>query len=138
MTLLDIKNQLYSYLLTHDSIEIKQFILDNNIIDEDISFFESCLELALDEFVESKILKKASNDTLIKWILTQPINSYSQDITLSSAMCIFISEVLNGLADDLGDKSLACDASKIKENDIKILVGVATEYRKLINQTPSE
>lgn len=132
MTILDLKNDVYKFLLSHDEIEVDQFIKDNSIIQNDIDFYKECLKTVLDDFVVANVLRKVKSKSDFKYLLTQPINSYSQNVELSAAVAIFCSEALNGLAEALGDNSLACDSLAIKEKDIKVLAGVAKEYLRLL------
>ena len=132
MTILDLKNDVYKFLLNHDEININQFIQDNSIIDEDLDTYKAYLTTVLNDFTELKVLREVKVNHVSKWILTQPINSYSQNVEISAAVAIFCSEALNGLAEALGDNSLACDSLAIKEKDIKVLAGVAKEYLRLL------
>lgn len=138
MTILNIKNQIYSYLLSHDEFDIDQFIKDNSIIVENLDYFKAYLTTVLNDFTELKVLREVKVNNVSKWLLTQPINSYSQNVELSAAIAIFASEVINDIAEVLDDASLACDASSIREKDIKVLIGIAKEYLQLVTNNTSK
>lgn len=138
MTILDLKNDVYKFLLKHDEININQFIQDNSIIEENLDDYRAYLTTVLNDFTELKVLREVKVNHVSKWILTQPINSYSQNVELSAAVAIFASEVINDIAEVLDDASLACDASSIREKDIKVLIGIAKEYLQLVTNNTSK
>lgn len=131
MTILELNNKVYQYLLEHDEVTVDSFISDNSIIHDDIEYFKKLLTSVLRDFTAKNILREIDN----KWILTQPISSYSQVLELSASNAVFISEILGKWAAKLEDKNMACDALKISDKDIRMLIAIATEYYNILEKS---
>ena len=132
MTLLNIKNDLYSYLLANQEFTVESFIKDSQIIADDIDIYKRYVLLIIDEFIKLDILRAVESPAgQTHYILTKGIQFYSQNVEISGATASFVAEIIGKFGEVL-DADLSVDSLNINEKDIKLLVGICTDYFNLI------
>lgn len=88
---------------------------------------------ALDELIDAKILKKKEINNEDYWILTQPLSSVSQNITLNSQTCLIISEIINKTretSENFNSQISYCNPLEITEKDILTSIAILSELAK--------
>lgn len=134
MTLLNIKNDLYSYLLANQEFTVESFIKDSQIIADDIDIYKKYVLLIIDEFIKLDILRAVESPAgQTHYILTKGIQFYSQNVEISGATASFVAEIIGKFGEVL-DADLSVDSLNINEKDIKLLVGICTDYLNLIKE----
>ena len=125
MTLIDVKVEVYNYL-----------IKDCSIIHEDIDLYKEYVAIIIDEFIKLDVLREVTSERgALKefhkyYILTKPIQSYSQKVEINGGLASDISVLLGKFAQRLNDNSIKPNPLALTENDIKILASFAFQYWK--------
>jgi len=104
-----------------------QIITGNDIEDD-----HSIVELALMEFCKSNILIKYPERNF--WVLTKPLQLYSQNVELSSQTCSAIADIVNGECEKLGEERWLVDPLNIKENDVQKLIIIIDNLIKMASE----
>lgn len=134
MTLLNIKNDLYSYMLANQEFTVESFIKDSQIIADDIDVYKKYVLLIIDEFIKLDILRAVESPAgQTHYILTKGIQFYSQNVEISGATAVFVAEIISEFGEAL-KADLSVDSLNIKEKEIKLLVGICTDYLNLIKE----
>jgi len=104
VTLVDIKNALFSHFLTETTFNLKEdadsIQLDINDIDK--AFLDNKDKLfiaALDDYIKSGVLVEVSSGL---YMLTQPINSFNQSVILSPITSEMVADLVNLFSKDEG------------------------------------
>ncbi len=120
MTLVDIKNILFSHFLTETTFSLKDDLapikLEGKKIDEVVvANKEALFRAGLDDFVRTGVLVKATDDL---YILTQPIDSFSQTITLAPIVAEMVGDLINDVGQELGMTNHLANKLSITSDDI--------------------
>ncbi len=104
MTLVDIKNALFSHFLTETTFNLKEDIssiqLDTSGLDEAfLTHKETLFAAALDDYVKSGVLILVADGL---YLLTQPINTFNQSVVLSPIAAEMVADLVNIFAEDEG------------------------------------
>lgn len=90
MTLLDIRNQLFSHFCEEDTFSIQQF--SSIEIDKSLeSSRDDIIRAALDEMVAMGVSKKVGNSL---WMLSAPVNSHGQTIQITMPTSEVVAETI--------------------------------------------
>lgn len=115
MTLVDVKNALFSHFMTESVFSLADDVaaikLDRGDLPESLTAHRTSLfKAALDEFVRAGILAEVSPGL---YLLTQPIDQCSQQVVLSPLAAEMIADLVNGFSESLGDDTFEAHCSKM-------------------------
>ncbi len=121
MTLLDINNQLIEFFLNHEKFNLDENLAGIKISESYIEHTKTLVVAALDNLVNKGMLVKLDDKN---YLLTQPINNFSQSITISPNIASAIADKVNMMKidedDDSGD---VANPLNLGESDIiKLLI----------------
>ncbi len=92
MSILDINNQLVNFFLSHEKFSLKED-LDKIKVNEDyLEYTEKLIVSSLNDLVNNNILVKLDDNT---YLLKQPINNLSQEISISPNIASAIADKCN-------------------------------------------
>lgn len=109
MTLVDIKNALFSYFLTETTFNIKEdassILLDTKDVDKEfVEHKEALLTAALMDLVRIGVLIEVVPGGGL-YMLTQPISTFSQAVNLNPIASEMVADLVNLYVDDEGYKA---------------------------------
>lgn len=128
MTLVHVKNLLLSHLLQNNTFSIRD---DSAIIDfdkdQDIEelepFREKIIRLAVKELEVVGILRLVDEESEL-YILSQPVNSFVQQISISPLCAEMLSDTVNAYVKGTNIENIVCNKLAITEQDIMALIHV--------------
>ncbi len=133
-TLLEVKTKIYKYILDkHDSITIKQFILDTSWISEDPALIDAMVRKALDDLVVLGILSQISYKKDLKsketinqdvWILNYPLNTKDQTLQIAGDLAAAIAIVTDDLA-KIAKNPYRANPLDINSHDLRFILEAA-------------
>lgn len=125
MTLLHVKNLLLSHFLNNDTFCLGADLALIDLKDDDNEELaphgESLVRLALEDFRVAGILKLVDEKTSL-YILTQPIASYPQQVTVSPMCAEMLADSINAFAKGADIKGVLCNKLALVEQDIMNLI----------------
>ncbi len=102
MTLLDINNQLIEFFLNHEKFNLDENLDSIKISESYIEHTKALVISALNSLVNKGMLVKLDDKN---YLLTQPINNFSQSITISPNIASAIADKVNMIKIDEDDES---------------------------------
>ena len=105
MTLVDIKNHIFTHLLTESTFSLSDDIasikfskeeLTETVVQHKVGLFRT----ALSDLVKQGVVSEIEGSPGI-YVLTQPLNSYSQTVILSPIVAEMVGDLVNGFSDAL-------------------------------------
>lgn len=127
MTLLEVKNQLVTHFLSHDTFDPVKHAFDVTYDKEVADFREQMTATALAELEAAGFIRRFDSGDKSLWVLTQPIASFPQQVTLSPITCNMIASIVN-FHNDLEEIDYVVDQTKIDESAIGRLIQIVSEY----------
>lgn len=132
MTVLEASSHLYTWFSENESFNMKDDFIKIIAITESPNRDRAAFLGALKEFevgdlvqlVEGKRTTAMETDE-VYWVLKKPFYSYSQSISISSELCLTISEIVNGFCNKIGDNTEKCNPMNVQEADIQNLILIA-------------
>ena len=123
ITLIDIKNALFSHFITETVFNIKEDCAAIGLSDKDlgeslVGLRESLFKAALDDFVRLGITAELSPGV---YILTQPVNTFSQPVNLSPMAAEMIADLVNGFGEGTEGSQYVVNKLGITSFDIERL-----------------
>jgi len=105
MTLLDIKNHLFSHFLSESTFSLQDDVATLKLPKQDVTEIltthkAALVKLALEDMTKQGICAEAAPGL---YILTQPLNSYSQSVTLNPMVIEMVTDLVNGFGEALED-----------------------------------
>jgi hypothetical protein len=132
MTIIDAKVLLFNYFSKNDVLNLEESfkIIIPISISEPID--RSILRAALKEMEESKLIKDIATVMGIRdiWVLTAPLNSYSQTLVLNYPTLAALTAIMSQIAEQLKNPSLVVDPLNLKEIDLQNLLVVVDSLIK--------
>lgn len=120
MTILEACNHIYNYFIenkkTHATVQ--EVIAARGLIGETKEILNATLVAALDSMVKSGILTKASNDL---WVLTKPLNQYSQQLEITHAVSSAIVSRVNRFLDIYSKPELYAETGNLNEKNLETI-----------------
>ena len=131
MTILDVKNQLISHLLTHTSFAPSDIGSINVGPDLDGQQYNMVCA-AFDDFEKDGMVRGFTlQDGLKTWVLTRPLGDFVQEITLSPMAAEAIANTINGFVNANELNWPTSDKMNMHEGDILTLVEIIHEMLEL-------
>lgn len=127
MSILQVKNQLVSFFFSHDVFEFEKHQIEVTFDKETADFREQILAAALGELETVGIVKKMVMDGRTAWILTQPIHSFTQQVTVGPMVADQIASAINFM-NEMEEIDILCDKTKIDEQDLLRLVSIVNDF----------
>ena len=123
MTLVDIKNILFSHFLTETTFNLNEDLasikLDFKDLDESVANNKTGLfRAALEDFVKSGILVNIGDGL---YILSQPIDAFNQNLTLAPVVAEMVGDLINDVGTELGMTNYTANKLGITSDDIGVL-----------------
>lgn len=125
MTISDIKSQLIGHFLTKDSFVLAE---DFSKIEFPPEFADNKREIlisAMDDLEELKIVSRIENEKkLVGWLLSAPIGSNGQEVSITLPLAQHISETINIYLKQNNIPNNTCDPLNITEKDLWTLLTI--------------
>lgn len=118
MDILSARNELLEYFLSNPLLKLKDYNKTFLLV-EDIDLNREIVKLAAEELVKNNIINHFIFNNEDYYVLHKPIESYQQNITLSSQTCLTISKIINDYCQNNEDKENLCDPLNIEDKDIQ-------------------
>ena len=138
MTLLEIKNHLYSYFLGQTVFDIKGNINDIKLgsvyDDKDGKMFvhkETLIRSALADMVKSNILIILDENV---YMLTQPLNCVNQAVSLSPYTCSLVAHAFNSFTRQASGVPYVANKMAITDIEIQAVVHVCFAFYQQIEE----
>ena len=122
MTSLEASTLLFSWFKDNDSFEMGEDFIKIVTITDTPRRDKAAIKIALDRFVETKILSKATVEDSEFWVLEKSFAAYEQTLTISSESALHVSTILNKACENLNIESEFCDPSNVTERDLQNLL----------------
>lgn len=121
MTIIQASNLLFEYFKKNDAYSPKKDFLKLILVTENPEKDEAAVNLALEEYEKSEIVKKidVKNDKI--WVLNKALDTYNQNISISPALATAISDLITKYCNLTDNKSITSDPKSLSEEDIKNL-----------------
>ena len=108
MTLVDIKNHIFTHLMTESTFSLGDDVTSVKLNKEDLTEVVAqhkiaLFKTALTDLVRAGILAEVETVPGL-YVLTQPLNSYSQNVTLSAMTAEMVVDLVNGFGEALSDE----------------------------------
>lgn len=130
MTLLDVRNQIFSYFTDHDVFTRDEFL--GIIVPKGQELLrDAMVQSVLDELEESDFVRQIAENC---WTLVAPLGNDGQEVHLSLPTCLMVSQVINNYLRSNGSEARS-DTLSISEFDIQMLVKIIVEG---LQRDPSE
>ena len=126
MTLLQVKNQLVSFFLSHDSFEFVKDQLEFTFEKDSIDMRETMLRACLNDFETLGLVKRLVFQDRDIWVLVQPIHAYIQKVEIGPMVAEALANSINYVNEMQGIEG-HCDKLKLVEDDILRLIGIVEE-----------
>ncbi len=133
MTILQVKNQLINHFLSNDTFEFERHQLEVTFDKETADFREPLLHAALAEFEAASIVKSIVFEGRVIWVLTQPINSFIQQVNVGPLVANMLADTIEGI-NELEETTGTCNVMKIDEADLLRVLGFANEMLDVVEK----
>lgn len=114
MTIVDVKNALFTHFLTETSFSLKGDVAAalsaSSVPEELVEHKEALCKAALDDYTRSGITVEVAPGV---YVLTQPIDQMTQQVALSPLAAELIAGLVNGVAADTNDARQGDPANKL-------------------------
>ena len=127
MTIIDATNKLFDWFSDNDSFCMADDFQKLVLVTESRERDESSIKLALQNLQESHLVKQDGN----YWILNRPFQQWEQSVGINGPVSTAISKTINDFCDLIDDQTDRCDASDLKEKDIRNIVIISEHYKNL-------
>lgn len=126
MTLVDIKNHIFTHLLTESTFSLADDISPIKFSKEELTETVSqhkvgLFKTALTEMVRNGVVAEIEGSPGV-YVLTQPLNSYSQTVILPPIVAEMVGDLVNGfsnaISDDEGGERYTVNKMQITGEDI--------------------
>ena len=133
MTVLDASGKLFSWFQDNDTFCLKEDLNKVILITEDRKRDTASLRVGLESLEEGGMIKKQTIDEEEYWVLARPFDSWEQNLEVSAGLAKAIADQINSFCDLIKDQRDRCDATSIKEKDIRNLVFIFDYMRDASN-----
>jgi len=141
MTILDATHKLFDYFATKDSFCLDKDFKNLIPISEDKDLEVSIVLLALKDMEKNELLKSTKVKDKECYILSRPLDSFEQSLSISYPTAMAIAQGLNEFCEAIGDYTDVCDVGNVTEKDVRNLVVLnqhhKAEMTKLMQQEDS-
>lgn len=127
MTILDVKNQLVTHFLKHDTYDPTRHAFEVTYDKETADFREELTKEALIQLDAQGFVKKLSKEGKDIWVLVQPIGAYVQQVSISPIIADMMASIVN-FHNELDEIDFVVDKTKIDEGVIGRLLNIVSEY----------
>ena len=127
MTILDVKNQLVTHFLKHDTFDLTKHAFEVTYDKETADFREELTREALSQLETQGFAKKLSREGKDIWVLLQPIGSYVQQVSISPIIADMMASIVN-FHNELDEIDYVVDKTKVDEGVIARLLNIISEY----------
>lgn len=143
LTLLDVKNHLFAHFLTQSTFhmvnDLKKVKLGAAYDDGDQGVFkafkEQMFRAALNDLEDTKLVALLDDDT---FVLTQPLTTFSQQVTISATTANVMADLLNASARESGVTEYVTNKLGITDSDISTIVSLCMVYRKALDDITNQ
>jgi len=133
MNILDATTELFKFYAVHDCFEMGKNFHDVILISEYPERHKAALLGALKNLEDSGIIRSQKFEDKEYHILTKPLASWDQTITIGGETAANVALEINDMCDQLQDERDYCDHTTVGEKDIANLVNVIRIYKQKIN-----
>lgn len=125
MTISEIKQDLFNWFVNHDSFSLdtdfdELYVL---IAKKDQPFQKSLIKKAMEGYVAQNIVVPIeAHGKEMLWVLTKPLEQYSQTIELTFPTILNLSKLINEYCDSVKNKESKVDPLNITESAIQDLI----------------
>jgi hypothetical protein len=138
MTILDATHKLFDYFATKDSFCVDKDFKNLIPISEDKDLEVAVVLLALGDMEKNELVKSTKIEGKEHYILSRPLESFEQNVSISYPTAIAIARELNEFCEILDDYTDVCEVGNVTEKDVRNLVILnqhhKTEMTKLIQK----
>jgi len=137
MTKFEATNKLFVWFQDNDSFSVSEDFKKVIMISEDEDRDLAAVELALESLEKMEFINPKEINENKYWILNKPISQFDSSVTVPAALGVAIAESINEFCDIINDDRDKCDASDIKEQDIRNLLFMYNHAKKLVGESDS-
>ena len=135
MTKFEATNKLFVWFQDNDSFSVKEdfkkVVLLSEVEERDIAAVELALEsLEKMEFINHKLV-----DDKKYWILNKPMSQFDSNVAIPAVLGVAIAESINEFCDIINDDRDKCDATDIKEQDVRNLLFMYNHAKKMVGES---
>jgi hypothetical protein len=141
MTLVDIKNHIFSHLMTESTFSLSDDVTTVKITKEDLTEVVAhhkvaLFKTALTDMVKSGVLVEVETVPGL-YVLTQPLNTYTQQVSISSITAEMVGDLINGFSEAMAgddEDSYVCNKMNITGEDVARLCHIC---HMILDEGPS-
>jgi hypothetical protein len=142
MTLVDIKNYIFSHLMTESTFSLSDDVVPIKLTKDEatqivIQHKIALFKTALSDMVKAGILADVEGVPGL-YVLTQPLNTYTQQVTMNSMTAEMVADLVNGFSEALlreGEEPYVCNKMNISGDDVARLCHIC---HTILDEGPSE
>jgi hypothetical protein len=126
MTVLEVKNQMVTHFLKHDTFDPVKHAFDITYDKDTADFREQLCSIALGELEQAGFVRRLNQPEKSIWVLTQPIASHVQQVAISPIIADMLASVVN-FHNELDEIDYVVDSTKIDEGVIARLINIVSD-----------
>jgi hypothetical protein len=137
MTILEACNHIYNYFTENKKSHatVQEIITARCLVGESKEILNATIVAGLDSMVKSGILTKVSDQL---WVLTKPLNQYSQQLEVNYVVSAAITSRLNSFLDIYEKPELYAETGNLNEKNLETICCALDILNQLLKETKDQ